>query len=230
MNSRFFALLLISGVLLGTGNATLQGGQVKRDAIPNKGIFGISVRGGTQEFYARADQVLSVAIQEYTTGPFIVNEVTVDMGGANQLLRIYTTRPQSATQALQRADAVSQSVRTPGGVTTGPSLSSSLPSNLSNELSTFEKQTQGVSEAITDGMVVKVWPTGTNAKTVEFSVGSLSELHTFYSNFRDLLIGRPVSVKSDGGTFSQAELASGAAQQPGTAVINRIGGTLFVIE
>ena len=51
--------------------------QMSKKAIRNQGIFGIKVNKTDMAFYGRADAILSISFQEYTTGSFIVAEVVI---------------------------------------------------------------------------------------------------------------------------------------------------------
>ncbi len=203
-----------------------EAGKVDTKAIPNKGIFGIKVAGTDQEYYGRADLVSSIAFQEYTTGTFIVSEVTVDMIGSGQLLRIYSTRVPGLSDAQNEAEHLRESANMLSN--TGSLTTPSLPT-LPSQLTRADQAVQNAANHAVAGMVVKVWPTTTHAKTVEFSVGSRAELQMFYSNFRDLLSGRPVQVKEDSVVLTAAEKSSGT-NQSGITTVNQIGGALFTIE
>ncbi len=86
---------------------------MKKKAVPNGGIFGIEVSGTDLSFYGRADRVLSISFQEYTTGTFIVSEVVIDMSNSNQQLRIYNTRTPIPAQLSALESKVTN-------LTTGP--------------------------------------------------------------------------------------------------------------
>lgn len=204
----------------------LQAGKIDTKAIPNKGIFGIKVAGTDQEFYGRSDLVSSISFQEYTTGTFIVSEVTVDMIGSGQLLRIYSTRVPGLSDAQDEAEHLRQSA----GIlsNTGSLTTPSLPT-LPSPVTKADQAAQDASRHATSGLVVKVWPVTTHAKTVEFSVSSKTELQMFHSSFRDLLAGRPVQVKQDSVVLTAAEKSSGDSQS-GLTTVSQIGGTLFTIE
>ena len=53
--------------------------QMTKKAIRNQGIFGIKVNKTDMAFYGRADAILSISFQEYTTGSFIVAEVVPEI-------------------------------------------------------------------------------------------------------------------------------------------------------
>jgi hypothetical protein len=95
-------LFLLTASLLASVSA--HGLQIRTKAFPNQGVFAIEVAGSDVGFYGRADQILSISFQEYTTGNFIVAEVTVDMANSGQQLRIYSARPPGTADAADRAN------------------------------------------------------------------------------------------------------------------------------
>jgi hypothetical protein len=203
-------------------------GAVKTTAIPNKGFFGIQINGTPQEFYGRVDHVISVSFQEYTTGPLIVSEVVVDMAESNQLLRIYSARPPSLDDATARANAAVAGATTalPAGSGTLMPAMPTAPAQIADA----DKRFQDAAGKAAAGLVVKTYPVTTHAKTVEFTVSTKEELLTFYSSFRDLLVGREIKTKSDGSTLAVNNTLA-ASQNAGNLVsVNRIGGTLFIID
>jgi hypothetical protein len=199
---------------------------VRANALPNKGIFGVKVNGTAQGFYGRADAVLSVSFQEYTTGPLYVTEVTLDMGGSNQLLRLFFSRPISAADAQRHADGAAAAA----SELSAGNISPSAPTIPSEVADVADRAGRAYVKARA-GLVVKTYPTTTHAKTVDFSVSSREELESFYKSFRDLYVGIPVKVD---GKFApaSAQTAQQETQNGGQnfTFVNRIGGTLFTID
>ena len=96
--------------------------------------------------------------------------------------------------------------------------------------------------------MVKPWPTATHAKTVEMTVASRGEILAFYRAFRDLMVSREVRIAAgstgaaaaapaagQAGTVFGTNVSGANAQTPAAPAgqgqtINRIGGTLFVLE
>ena len=201
---------------------------MKKRAFPNQGFFGIEVKGTSMGFYGRADHVVSVSFQEYTTGAYIVSEVVVDMQGSNQQLRIYHTRPPGTADVADRANRASTANSQNRGL--DPATASKLP--IPGPLAALESKVNNVTQSASAGLVVKTYPNTTHAKTVEMVVGSKAELQRFYSAFRDLLSARTVTA-SAGSTIEGADAAAAQAAAAGgtpTLTINQIGGTIFVIE
>ena len=201
---------------------------MKKRAFPNQGFFGIEVKGTSMGFYGRADHVVSVSFQEYTTGALIVTEVVVDMQGSNQQLRIYNTRPPGTADVADRANRASAANSQNRGL--DPSAATKLP--IPGQLAALEDKLTNVTQSSTAGLVVKSYPATTHAKTVEFTVSSKAELQRFYSAFRDLLVARTVTA-SAGSTIEGADAATAQAAANGTTptlTINSIGGTLFTLE
>lgn len=202
--------------------------KMKKKAIPNGGIFGIEVAGTDLSFYGRADHVVSVSFQEYTTGAMIVSEVVVDMQNSNQQLRIYFARPPGSADVADRANRASAANSQNRGL--DPATASKLP--IPGPLAALESKVNNVTQSASAGLVVKTYPNTTHAKTVEMVVGSKAELQRFYSAFRDLLSARTVTA-SAGSTIEGADAAAAQAAAAGgtpTLTINQIGGTVFVIE
>lgn len=202
--------------------------KMTKRAIPNQGVFGIEVSGTDMAFYGRADAVLSVSFQEYTTGSFIVSEVVVDMRDSNQQLRIYSARPPGTADLANRVNRASAANSQNRGL--DPAEASKLP--LPGPLTSLESKVNNITSSTTSDLVVKTYPNTTHAKTVEFTVTSKEELKRFYTAFRDLLCARTVAAAA-GSTIEGADAASAAAAASGgtaTLTINQIGGTLFTIQ
>ena len=191
---------------------------MKKKAVPNGGIFGIEVSGTDLSFYGRADHVLSVSFQEYTTGTFIVSEVVIDMSNSNQQLRIYNTRTPGSSDVADRANRASAANSENRGLS--PADATKLP--IPSQLSALESKITNMTSSTAGGLVVKTYPSTTHAKTVEMSVSSKAELKSFYTAFKNLLCGTAVPASS--GSTTETTDAAGAA------TINQIGGTVFTIQ
>jgi hypothetical protein len=191
---------------------------MKKKAVPNGGIFGIEVSGTDLSFYGRADRVISISFQEYTTGTFIVSEVVIDMSNSNQQLRIYNTRTPGSGDVADRANRASTANSENRGL--NPADASKLP--IPSQLSALESKVTNLATGSTAGLVVKTYPSTTHAKTVEMVVSSKTELKSFYAAFKNLLCGTAVPASS--GTTTETTDAEGAA------TINQIGGTVFIIK
>jgi hypothetical protein len=202
--------------------------QMKKKAIPNGGIFGIEVANTDLSFYGRADHVVSVSFQEYTTGALIVDEVVIDMLNSNQQLRIYTARPPGSADIADRANKASVANSQNRGL--DPSAATKLP--VPSQFSALEAKANNFTQASTAGLVVKTYPVTTHAKTIEMVVSSKDELQKFYFAFRDLLCARTVSATTGSSVDGSDATNAAAAAQGSTAsvTINQIGGTIFVIE
>jgi len=202
--------------------ATLGAAKVKVRTFPNQGIFAIQVSGTNFSFHGRADHVISASFQEYTTGALYVSEVTIDMQGGNQLLRLYNARPMSEQDARAHAENATAAV---SDATSG-AVNPTLP-NTPAPVSDLDRKVQDNYGRATAGLVVKTYPATTHAKTVEFTVSSRAELLTFYQNFTKLYTAVPLYTDATGKVVAQNQLgANGQAPTP----VNRIGGTLFIID
>lgn len=214
---RKLLLILISLFVLGpTPDAAAL--TMKKKAVPNGGIFGIEIAGTDLSFYGRADHVLSVSFQEYTTGSFIVSEVVIDMSNSNQQLRIYNTRAPGSADAADRANRTSAANSGNRGL--NPADASKLP--VPSQLQALENKVTNLTSGATGGLVVKTYPSTTHAKTVEMVVSSKTELLSFYNAFKNLLCGTTVTATS--GTTTDTTDSTGAEK------INQIGGTVFTIQ
>lgn len=228
MPPRFFtSILSLAAVLFSPSSADAV--QLKPNAIPNRGLFGVELAGTDSQFYARADQVLSVSWQEYTTGSYIVSEVVVDIANSGQQIRLYSLRVPGASEAMGAAGGVISSA-SPTGST--PTASRALPSAVQN----IEDRANAAVGRASAQMPVKAYPTTTHAKTVEYVVGSRAELLSFYKSFRDLLCSK--EVRAGAGSSVEGKNAATAFGAPGSqpaggageVTVNRIGGTIFIIQ
>jgi hypothetical protein len=203
--------------------------QMSKKAIRNQGIFGIKIARTDMAFYGRADAILSISFQEYTTGSFIVAEVVIDMKDSNQQLRIYNARPPGTADVANRANRASAANSQNRGL--DPQDASKLP--IPSPLALIETKVNNVITNSTGDLVVKTYPTTTHAKTVEMVVLSKAELQQLYSKMITLYTGFEVeavdgaSVEGSNGATAAATAAGGTAAK---MKINQIGGVLFTLE
>ena len=220
-----FAALLATAALAPQADAF----QMTKKAIRNQGIFGIVVANTDMAFYGRADAILSLSFQEYTTGSFIVAEVVIDMKDSNQQLRIYNVRPPGTADIANRANRASAANSQNRGL--DPKDASKLP--IPGPLALIESKVNNVVTNSTGDLVVKTYPTTTHAKTVEMVVTSKAELQQLYSKLRCLYTGIEVEAV-DGASVegsNGATAASNAAGATATKIkITQIGGVLFTLE
>jgi hypothetical protein len=202
--------------------------QMTKKAIRNQGIFGIKVANSDMAFYGRADAVLSISFQEYTTGSFIVAEVVIDMKDSNQQFRIYNTRPVGTADVANRANRASAANSQNRGL--DPKEASKLP--IPGPLGILESKVNNVVNSTAGDIVVKTYPTTTHAKTVEMVVSTKTELKLLYANLITLYTGFEVEAV-DGASVegSNGAVAATAAGSTATKMkINQIGGVLFTVE
>ena len=203
--------------------------QMSKKAIRNQGIFGIKVANTDMAFYGRADAILSISFQEYTTGSFIVAEVVIDMKDSNQQLRIYNTRPPGTADVANRANRASAANSQNRGL--DPKDASKLP--IPSPLALIESKVNNVVSDSTGDLVVKTYPNTTHAKTVEMVVLSKAELQQLYSKMITLYTGFEVEAV-DGASVEGSTGATAAATAAGSTTakmkINQIGGVLFTLE
>ena len=203
--------------------------QMTKKAIRNQGIFGIKVANTDMAFYGRADAILSISFQEYTTGSFIVAEVVIDMKDSNQQFRIYNTRPVGTADVANRANRASAANSQNRGL--DPNEASKLP--IPGPLGILESKVNNVVNSTAGDIVVKTYPTTTHAKTVEMVVSTKTELKLLYSNLITLYTGFEVTA-ADGASVEGSNNASASAAAGGstaaTIKINQIGGVLFTVE
>jgi len=202
--------------------------QMTKKAIRNQGIFGIKVNKTDMAFYGRADAILSISFQEYTTGSFIVAEVVIDMKDSNQQLRLYAARPPGTADVANRANRASEANSQNRGL--DPSQASKLP--IPSQLAAVESKVNNMITGTTGDIVVKTYPTTTHAKTVEMVVASKAELQRLYSNLITLYTGFEVEAQDgasvEGSNAAKANLTTSGATP--TIKINQIGGVLFTVE
>lgn len=202
--------------------------QMTKKAIRNQGIFGIKVRNTDMAFYGRADAILSISFQEYTTGAFIVAEVVVDMKDSNQQLRIYNTRPPGTADVANRANRASAANSQNRGL--DPNDASKLP--IPGPLAAIESKVNNVASNTTGDIVVKTYPNTTHAKTVEMVVTTKTELQLLYAKLICLYTGIEVEAV-DGASVEGSNNANTTAAAEGGAAkikITQIGGVLFTLE
>lgn len=203
--------------------------QMTKKAIRNQGIFGIKVANTDMAFYGRADSILSISFQEYTTGSFIVAEVVVDMKDSNQQFRIYNTRPVGTADVANRANRASSANAQNRGL--DPNEASKLP--IPGPLAALETKVNNVVSNSTGDLVVKTYPTTTHAKTVEMTVTTKAELQQLYSKMITLYTGFEVEAVDGASVEGSNGAAASAAAAGSTAAkikINQIGGVLFTLE
>ena len=204
--------------------------QMTKKAIRNQGIFGIKIANTDMAFYGRADAVLSISFQEYTTGSFIVAEVVIDMKDSNQQFRIYNTRPVGSADVANRANRASTANSQNRGL--DPKEASKLP--IPGPLGIIESKVNNMVNSTAGDIVVKTYPTTTHAKTVEMVVSTKAELKLLYTNLITLYTGFEVTA-ADGASVEGSNGASASAAAAGstaaaTIKINQIGGVLFTVE
>ncbi len=203
--------------------------QMSKKAIRNQGIFGIKIANTDMAFYGRADSILSISFQEYTTGSFIVAEVVIDMKDSNQQLRIYNARPPGTADVANRANRASAANSQNRGL--DPKDASKLP--IPSPLALIESKVNNVVSNSTGDLVVKTYPTTTHAKTVEMVVLTKAERQQLYSKRITLYTGVEVEAV-DGASVEGSNGATAAATAAGSTAakmkINQIGGVLFTLE
>lgn len=220
-----FAALLAAAALAPTADAF----QMTKKAIRNQGIFGIKVANTDMAFYGRADAILSISFQEYTTGSFIVAEVVIDMKDSHQQLRIYNARPPGTADVANRVNRATAANAQNRGL--DPSEASKLP--IPGPLAVIESKVNNVANNTTGDIVVKTYPTTTHAKTVEMIVSTKAELQQLYSKLITLYTGFEVEAV-DGASVEGSNGANAAAAASGSTAakikITQIGGILFTVE
>ena len=202
--------------------------QMTKKAIRNQGVFGVRIARTDMAFYGRADAILSISFQEYTTGSFIVCEVVIDMKDSNQQLRMYSTRPPGTEDVANRVNRASEANSQNRGL--DPKEASRLP--IPGQLAAVESKVNNMISGTTGDIVVKTYPQTTHAKTVEMVVSSKAELLLFYNKLTCLYTGIEVEAV-DGASIegSNAAKAAGAATGAAPTIkINQIGGVLFTVE
>jgi len=202
--------------------------QMSRRAIRNQGVFGIKVANTDIAFYGRADAILSVSFQEYTTGTFIVSEVVIDMKESPQQLRIHHARPPGTADVGNRANRASAANAQNRGL--DPKEASRLP--IPGQLAAVESKLNNVISGATSDLVVKSYPVTTHAKTVEMVASSRAELLTLHSRLISLFTGSEVDA-TEGSSVEGANNAAAAAAggtQAAKIKITQIGGVLFTLE
>ncbi len=219
------AALLATAALAPTADAF----QMTKKAIRNQGIFGIKVANTDMAFYGRADSILSISFQEYTTGSFIVAEVVIDMKDSNQQFRIYNARPPGTADVANRVNRAAAANAQNRGL--DPSEASKLP--IPGPLAAIETKVNNVANNSAGDIVVKTYPTTTHAKTVEMVVSTKAELQMLFSKLSCLYTGIEVEAVDGASVEGSNGAATAAAAAGSTAAkikITQIGGVLFTLE
>jgi hypothetical protein len=202
--------------------------QMTKRAIRNQGIFGIKIARTDMAFYGRADAILSISFQEFTTGSFIVSELVIDMKDSHQQLRIYNTRPPGTDDVANRVNRASEANSQNRGL--DPSQASKLP--IPSQLAAVESKLNNMISGTTGDIVGKTYPTTTHAKTIEMVVSSKAELQRLYTNLITLYTGFEVEAQ-DGASIEGSNAAKATMTTSGVSPsikINQIGGVLFTVE
>lgn len=200
-----FSALLLSAVMPARGDLVIRYGEIN-----NPAIFGVLMPGDLS-FYGRADMVYAISLQKYQTGPYLVTELVVDIGGVNSQFRVYATEafdPSMLTDALPQQGA-------PKAVTQRTGVPTAV-----------EKLRQQANDSLNSaqgGLVVKDYPTSTHAKTIEYRLARAEDVRDLYEAMMDLYIrnGREAVVSRRESVNDSQEVKQ---------VISRLGGTLFVFE
>ncbi len=226
---RPLALALLAALALAPRSEALQ---MSKKAIRNQGIFGIKIARTDMAFYGRADAILSISFQEYTTGSFIVAEVVIDMKDSNQQLRLYSARPPGTDDVANRVNRASAANSENRGL--NPADARKLP--VPGPLAAVESKVNNMITGTTGDIVVKTYPTTTHAKTVEMTVSSKAELLLLYSKLTCLYTGIEIeavegaSVEGSNATKASATTTTAAGGTAPVIKINQIGGVLFTVE
>ncbi|MGE9293075.1 MAG: hypothetical protein ACQKBW_05635 [Puniceicoccales bacterium] len=203
---RFFlpALFVLAALPAAHANLVIRYGEIN-----NPAIFGVEMPGELS-FYGRADMVYSLSLQQYQTGPYLVTELVVDIGGVTSQFRVYATEPFDPESLKDKLPE-----QTPAAVT-----------NQTGVPPAVQKLRQRGNETIAPtegGLVIKDYPTSTHAKTIEYRLGSSKDVRDLYEAMMDLYIrnGREAVVSRRESVNDSEEVKQ---------VISRLGGTLFVFE
>ncbi|MDP0495038.1 MAG: hypothetical protein Q7Q73_02410 [Verrucomicrobiota bacterium JB024] len=182
---------------------------IRYGEINNPAIFGVLFPNDLS-FYGRADMVYAISIQQYQTGPYLVTEMVVDIGGVASQFRVYATEPFDEAALKSKLPA-----QTPKAITQQQGVPPAV-----QKLRDRAQQTADPTET---GLVVKDYPVATHAKTIEYRLGSAKDVHDLYEAMMDIYIrnGREAVVSRRESVNDSEEVKQ---------VISRLGGTLFVFE
>ena len=203
---RTAALCLLMALTLPAARGSLV---IRYGEINNPAIFGVQLPNDLS-FYGRADMVYALSLQQYQTGPYLVTELVVDIGGVNSQFRVYATEPFAEDALKSRLPE-----KTPKAVT----QQTGVPPAVQRARERVNK-TVDPTEA---GLVVKDYPVATHAKTIEYRLGKAEDVHELYEAMMDLYIRRGREA-----VMSRRESVDNSEEVK--QVISRLGGTLFVFE
>ncbi len=209
--SALFRTVLLALLPLLTALPAANGSLIIRyGEINNPGIFGVQFPNELS-FYGRADMVYAISLQQYQTGPYLVTEMVVDIGGVTSQFRVYATEPFDAASTLQK--------RLPDGTPGAVKQQTGVPPAVQK----LRKKGEETLDPSQSGLVVKDYPVATHAKTIEYRLSKAEDVQDLYEAMMDLYIrrGREAVVSRRESVDNSEEIKQ---------EINRLGGTLFAFE
>lgn len=160
--------------------------EVTIEHMSNDRIFAIQFPGGLA-FYGLVGRVSSISLQEYSSGPYVVTEMVVDLNGSTSQLRIYVTEPFDVVGAAHRA---TRSVR--------PSSGAPSPTPTTAPVEAVTNRARRAIDSLTDDIVVKDYPLATHSHTIEYRIAKRDTLIQLFEIFVHLWDGSGVEVVANG--------------------------------
>lgn len=204
-------LLVCLTALLGELSAV----SITTRGVRNPAIYGIVFPGDSRAYYARENGVQSISTQEYVTATFRVIELNIVTQGT-ALLRIYHSRPLRPGELQEALSDGAGAAGVPGG-------SSVIQRPLPPNVQAMADRAAGAVEAVTGTEVLKEYPVATHAHTIEFRIGSRSELIELHDQLTKHWLKEPAYFES-GQIVDENEAVSNEMKP------RSLGGTLFKVE
>ncbi|MFP4165686.1 MAG: hypothetical protein ACLFUF_00780 [Opitutales bacterium] len=170
---RLFLLIFTACALLPSFSHALR---VERDAYENKAVFSIIFPGDQGgALHINRNQLTSISVHEYITSVFRVKELVIDTNGVASI-RIYHTRLLTEEEVLEQVEGA-----VPGGdrvrnMTTGRLDEAKERVKQRAERSGVEADPSDLS----GGRVIKEYPATTHARTIEYRMQNIEELHALH--------------------------------------------------
>ena len=205
---------ILTPLLLTAFGCQLSAVSVTTRGVRNQAIYGIEFPKESRTYYGSEAGVQSISTQDYITGNFRVIELNIVTQGT-ALLRIYHIRPLRPGE-LQQA-------MSDGLGATGIPGSSIIQRPLPPQVQAMADRAAGVSEAVTGTEVMKEYPMATHAHTIEFRVGSRTELLELHQEIKKHWLKEPAFF--EGGQIVSEDESSDKEMKP-----RSLGGTLFKVE
>lgn len=206
---------LVPYVLFVLASAHCFGVDITRRGVNNPQVYGIVFPGDARAYYGAEAAIQSISMQEYVTSSFRVTEINIVTQGT-ALLRIYHSRPL-------RPGELQEAMSNAAGAAGVPAAGSIIQRPLPPQVQQMADRAAGIVEESTGTNVFKEYPIATHAHTMEFRIGTRSELVDLHDELVKHWLKEPAFF--EGGKIVQEGEATSQEMKPRT-----LGGTLFKVQ